>query len=354
LVIIAVISTAWFLQWARDLLIPLMLGIQISYTLSPFVNGMHRRRIPRAAGAAVLLAALLGATGALTYSLGDEAAAVIRTLPDATENFRRALKRPVVASAAAIDDLQKAASQLERAPSESGVQSAPAPRGVTRVQIEQPLLKVQDFLRVGTMRLITLVSQATLVLFLVFFVLTAGDAFRRKLVRITGPALSRRKNTVQILDEITSQIQRYLLVRLVTSILVGVATWLAFLALEVQHAAIWGISAAVFNTVPYIGPAIVTAGAVVVALLQFHTAEMAVLTGGVALLITSIEGFLITPWLSGKASRMNPVAIFVGLLVWGWLWGVWGLLLGMPIIIMIKAICDRVEGLTPIGELLGE
>ncbi len=160
--------------------------------------------------------------------------------------------------------------------------------------------------------------------------------------------------TICVLDEITGQIQRYLLVRLVTSLLVGVATWLAFLWIGLEHAAIWGIAAGLFNTIPYLGPVVVTAGMTVVALLQFGTLEMALVVGAVAMLITSLEGFLLTPWLTGRASRMNAVAIFVGVLFWGWLWGVWGLLLGVPIIMVVKAVCDRVEHLKPVGELLGE
>jgi predicted PurR-regulated permease PerM len=89
-------------------------------------------------------------------------------------------------------------------------------------------------------------------------------------------------------------------------------------------------------------------------LLQFETLGMALLVSGVSLLITSLEGFLLTPWLVGRASRMNPVAVFIAVLFWGWLWGVWGLLLGLPIIMVVKAICDRVEDLKPVGEMLGE
>ena len=142
--------------------------------------------------------------------------------------------------------------------------------------------------------------------------------------------------------------------QIAASALVGVATWLAFLWIGVEHAAIWGVAAGVFNTVPYVGPVLITGATTVVALLQFGTLEKAALVGAVALLITSVEGYLLTPWLTSRASRMNPVAVFVGVLFWAWLWGVWGLLLGVPIIMIVKAICDRVDDLKPIGELLGE
>ena len=99
---------------------------------------------------------------------------------------------------------------------------------------------------------------------------------------------------------------------------------------------------------------IVTGGTVLVGFMQFGTISMALLIGGIALVITSIEGFLLTPWLTSRAGRMNAVVVLVGVLFWGWLWGVWGLLLGVPIIMVIKAICDHIEDLQSVGELLGD
>jgi predicted PurR-regulated permease PerM len=352
--LLAVLASVWMLHWAREVCIPIMLGVLISYALSPIVNVLHRWRIPRAIGAAVLLLGMLGGFGTLAYSLSDEATALIETLPDAAQNFRRTLRREGVTSSDTIDRVQQAANQLEKAANESAGQAAAAPSGVTRVQIERPRLNVQDFLRTGTLGAVALAGQATLVLFLVYFLLTAGDTFRRKLVRITGPALSKKKVTLQVLDDITGQIQRYLLVQLVTGLLVGIATWLAFLWLGVEHAAIWGIAAGVLNTIPYLGPVVITGGTALVAFLQFGNLGMALLVSGVSLLITSLEGYLLTPWLTGRASRMNPVAVFVGVVFWGWLWGPWGLLLGVPVIMIIKAVCDRVEDLKPVGELLGD
>ena len=166
--------------------------------------------------------------------------------------------------------------------------------------------------------------------------------------------MSDKKITVQALDEITMQIQRYLLVQLVASVLVGVATGLAFWALGLEHAAVWGIAAGILNLIPYIGSIVVTGAAALVAFLQFGEINMALAVAGASLLINTIEGNLLVPWLTSKASRMNPVAVFIGVLAWGWLWGVWGLLLGIPILMVVKAICDRVDDLKPVGELLGD
>jgi predicted PurR-regulated permease PerM len=185
-----------------------------------------------------------------------------------------------------------------------------------------------------------------------YFLIASGSSFRRKMVHIAGPTFSQKKITVQALDEITEQIQRYLLVQ-VLSALTGLATWLAFLWLGLEQAAVWGIAAAVLNLVPYIGPLVISAASALVGLLQFGTLEMALLVAGASVVIHVISGYLLTPWLTSRTSRLSPVAIFVGVLVWGWLWDIWGLLLGVPILMIVKAVCDRVDGLKPVGELLG-
>ncbi len=354
LALLAVLAVIFMLHWARAIFIPLMSSVMISYALSPPVNLMQKWRIPRTIGAAVLLLGIVGGTGSLVYSLSDDAVRLIETLPEAAQKIRLAGGKERRTSEGAIENVQKAATQLERAASETVAPAPAAPHGVTRVQIEKSKLNVKEYLWMGTMSAFGFAGQLTMVLFLAYFMLVSGDTFRRKLVKISGPALSKKKITLRVLDEITDQIQRYLLVQIFTSILVGVTTWLAFLWIGLEHAAIWGIAAGVFNTVPYIGPVIVSGGTALVAFLQFGTIGMAVLVAGVSLVITSLEGYLLTPWLIGRTSRMNPVAVFIAVLFWGWLWGVWGLLLGVPIIMIIKAVCDRVEGLEPIGELLGD
>ena len=354
LAMLTVIAVIFVLHWASAVFIPLMLGVMISYALSPPVNLMQKWRIPRAIGAAVLLLGILGGTGSLVYSLSDDAAKLIETLPEAAQKIRLAWIKDRGTSEGMMESMQKTATQLDQAASETGTQATVAPRGVTRVQIEKPKLNVKEFLWMGTKGAVGFTGQLIMVLFLAYFILVSGDTFRRKLVKITGPTISKKKITLQVLDEITGQIQRYLLVQIFTSILVGVATWLAFLWIGLEHAAIWGIAAGVFNIIPYIGPVIVTGGTVLVAFLQFGTIGMALLVAGISLVIHGLVGYLLTPWLTGRASRMSPVVVFVSVLFWGWLWGVWGLLLGMPIIMIIKAVCDRVEDLEPIGELLGE
>lgn len=354
LVVLAVLAVIFTLHWAKAVFIPLMLGVMISIALSPLVSLAQKWCVPRAISAALLLLGIVGGTGSLMYSLSDDAAELIETLPASAEKLHRTLRVERGASEGAIEKVQKAATKLEQAASETVAPAPAAPKGVTRVQIEKPKLYVKDYLWMGTLGAVAIAGQTAIVLFLSYFLLVSGDSFRRKLVRISGDSLSKKKITIKVLDEINGQIQRYLLVQISTSILVGVATWLAFLWIGLEHAAVWGIVAGLFNAIPYLGPVVVTGATAFVALLQFGTVEMALLVGTVSLVITSLEGYLLTPWLTGRASRMNAVVVFVGVLFWGWLWGVWGLLLGLPIIMAIKAVCDHVEDLKPIGELLGD
>ncbi len=257
-------------------------------------------------------------------------------------------------SESAIDKMQKAATQLEQAAQEgaSTVASLTA-KGVTRVQIERPQFNIKDYLWTGTMGLVTTLGQLTVILFITYFLLVSGTTFRRKMVKLAGPTFAQKKITVQALDEVTDQIQRYLLVQVFMSALVGLATGLAFMLIGVQHAAVWGVAAGVLNFIPYIGSIAVTAGSALVGFLQFGSVDMALLVAGVSLALHTVSGYLLTPWLTSRASRMNPVAVFVGVLAFGWLWGVAGLLLGVPILVMVKAVCDRVDDLKAIGELLG-
>lgn len=354
LITLAVLASVYTLHWASAVFIPLLLGVMLSYAFSPIIDRLERWHVPRALSAAVLLTGIVGGVGWMTYSLSDDASALIETLPAAAQKLRLSLRSPQggPASTSAIEKVQKAAAELERAAEESGGVS-PSQRGVTRVIVEKPRFNIRDHLWSGTLGLVTAAGQATVVVLLTYFLLVSGDTFRRKMAKLAGPRLSQKRITVEALDEITEQIKRYLLVQVLTSVIVGVATWLAFVWIGLEHAAVWGVVAGVTNLIPYIGALIVGTGSALVGFMQFGTIQMALLVGGSSFVIHSIVGYVLTPWLTSKASSMNAVTVFVGVLAWGWLWGLWGLLLGVPILMAVKAVCDRVEDLKPIGELLG-
>lgn len=351
LMVLAALGILFVLHWAKMVFIPVMLSVLFSYAFSPVVNWMEFKRVPRWLASSVLMLAVMGILGTTAWSLSDEADELIESLPVAAQKFRYAMKTRGGKSDSTLNTVQKAASQIEQAAQEGGV--ATNTRGAMRVVIERPRFNVKDYLWTGTIGLIALIGQATVVIFLTFFLLLSGDSFRRKLLKLAGPSISEKKVTLQALHEITGQIQRYLQVQLLTSVLVGVLTWLALMAIGLENAAVWGIAACVLNLVPYVGALVTAAATAMVGFLQFGSLNMALLVGGASLVIHTIVGNLITPWLTSRASRLSPVAVFVALLAWGWLWGVWGLLLGIPIMMMVKSVCDRVDDLKPLGEFLG-
>jgi predicted PurR-regulated permease PerM len=350
LVVLAILGSLFVLHWAKAVFIPVMLGILFSYALSPIVNWMERKRIPRWLSAAVLLFAILGGTSATVWSLRGQATQLVEALPAAAQKLAGALRTRAGTAPTPLETVQKAASQLEQAA--RGESEANA-RGVTRVVIEPKRFNIKDYLWSGGVGMAALMGQTMVVIFLTYFLMLSGDTFRRKMLKLAGPNLSDKKITLQALHEVADQIQRYLQVQVLTSVVVGVLTWLALMALGLENAAVWGIAAGVLNLIPYVGTVIIAGASAMVAFLQFGTLDMALLIGGASLVIHAITGNLLTPWLTSRASRMSPVAVFVGMLAWGWLWGVWGLLLGIPILMMVKAVCDRVDDLKPIGEFLG-
>ena len=352
LTVLATIAVVLMLQYAQVMVIPIVLGVLASYALDPIVSAMAKRRIPRSIGAALLLIVIVGAGGWLLYGLRTEASAIVEQLPQAAKRLRQALENDRPNTVKAIEQVQKAASELQKA-ADAAAPPPPA-TGVQRVQVEAPPFSISEYLMYGSLGVAAAVGQLVLILFLVYFLLASGDLYRRKLVKLAGPSLTEKKIPLQILTEIDRQISAFLLKQLFTSTLVALATWLAFRAIGLQQAAVWGILAGVFNSIPYFGPVIVSGGTAAAALLQFGNVHMTVLVSGVALAITGLEGFLLTPWLTGRAARMNAVAIFVGLLFWGWVWNVWGMLLAVPMLMVLKSICDHVEDLKPVGELLGE
>jgi predicted PurR-regulated permease PerM len=353
--VLAALGVILLLRYAADVFIPLVLGVLVSYALEPLVEWLQRWWVPRGLAAALVVLTIVAGVGGGAWALSDDALQIVRDLPPAARRVReslRTLRQP--GGESPIAQVEELATEIEKSAAAAAAPDVAPPPGVTRVQVEEKPLDVRSYFWTGSMGLLGLASQGILLFFLVYFLLSTGDLYKRKLVRIVGAPLSRKRVTVEVLDEISTQIQRFLLVQVFTSAVVAVASWLAFRSAGLEHAGVWAVLAGLFNSIPYFGPFIVMAGVAMVAFLQFGTFEMAVYLAALSFAITTVEGFLLTPWLIGRAARMNEVAVFVGLLFWAWMWGVIGMLLAVPIMVTVKAVCDRVEDLKPIGELLGD
>ena len=353
LFVLAALASIFALRWAAPVFIPLMMSVLLTYALSPLIAWLESHKVSRWAGAAVVLLGLAGAIGGAGYSLSGSASDLLDNLPVAAQKLRYALYPGGSSNTSALEAVQQAAAQLEQVGQENSVKTV-TQKGVMRVVVERPHFNVRDYLWIGTVGLVAFAGQLTLVAFLTYFALASGNTFRRKLVKISGASLQKKKVTVHVLDDIRTHIERYLLVQIFVSMVVGVATSLTFWAIGMDNVIVWGVFAAVTNLIPYGGSVAMMGASSLLAFMQFNSIQMALLVGTVSLLIHTLVGNLLLPWLTTRTSRMSPVVALVALIFWGWMWGIWGLLLGVPIMMVVKSVCDRVEDLQPIGELLGD
>ncbi len=345
------------LRWAQSITIPLALGLLISYALSPFVSWMAKLRIPRWVSAAILLVLMVVGLGALTFELGSEGAYAIGKLPESIEKARASLQQNSGSWGTLIGSFKDATDAVEKAITEvlgatstgKGDQDKGQP-----IKVEQSSFSFHQVFWMGSTSAMEWMWQITLNLFLIYFLLSSGELFKRKIVKITGETFAAKRVTVQILDEINSQIQRYILVQLLLSVIVFLLSWITFKIIGLENATFWAALAGGLHLIPYLGPAIVVTGTGLVGFLQFGSLQMFLVVAGSSLVISTIVGMLIMPWLTSRALRMNAGATFITLLIWSWIWGVWGLLLGTPIVMAVKTICDHVDNLKSFGELLGD
>jgi len=352
--VIASLALVLMLQYAESVLIPIVIGILISYALSPMVTWMAKRHIPRAVGAAVAVLLLVGSIGGGVYTLSDEARSIVANVPEAARRLRERVTAHRTERDTMLTQVQDAAKEIEKTADAATAEPETRRGPVQKVEVVEPAFRASDYLWMGGVGLFGFLGQFVMILFLSYFLLVTGDLYKRKFVKIAGPTLSKKRVTVQILDEINNQIENFIKVQVLTSVIVAVATGAALWWLGLQNYAMWGLLAGLFNSIPYVGPIAVTGGLGVVAFMQFDDLTRTAYVCAAAFVITSLEGFLLTPALMSRAAQMNPVAVFVGLLFWTWIWGVWGTVLAVPMMMMLKAVCDHVEDLQPIGELLGE
>lgn len=349
--LLAVIAVVAALYLARAFVVPLLIGIIASYALRSPVDWLQSLRLPRTIAAAIVVALLVGTVSWVAYSLSDQAAVMIEKLPTAAHKLRQNMGSARSKVPSPLQNVQETANELQRAAADVGQKP-----GVRAAETPAPDFTswLRGYVMVQSALLLSVLAQTPIVLLLTYFLLASGDHFRRKLVQFVGPTLSRKKDALHMLDEIDAQIQRYLLVMLASNTLVAICSWLAFAAMGIEQAGIWGVSAGVMHFIPYLGPALLALAVGVAGYLQFGTLLQALAAAGVALLIAGAIGHVFMTWLQSRFARVNAAVLFIALLFFGWLWGAAGLLLGAPLVAIAKVICDRVESLQPIGDLMGK
>ena len=352
--ILASLATVFALSWAQSFVIPLLLGIVISYTVNPLVNGLEAIKIPRVAGTVLVIAGIIGALSFGTYSLRGQMQTIVAQLPEAAATFATGLARMRVSEIGNLQTMQNAAAEVERATTQETAGPAARRQRATHVIVDQPAFKLDNFLWRNSMGALGGIAQAAMVVFLVFFLLLGGDTFKRKLVRVAGPSLSKRKIAVRILDDVNDSIQKYMLMLLTTNLVIGLLTWIAFRWIGLENAGAWAATAGVLHIVPYLGPGVTAIATGMAAFMQYHSLPVPLLVAGSSLAIATLVGTLVTTWMTGRIAHLNSAAVFISLLFWSWLWGVWGMLLSIPIIVIVKVVSQHVEQLHAMAELLGD
>jgi predicted PurR-regulated permease PerM len=348
--IVATLAFVFALQWAQKFFIPLLFGIFIAYTLNPPVVWLERARIPRIVGSCLVILAIICGIAFVSNSLHEEFQSILEQMPVSTHKISHALIKWQDGQPGTIQKMQTAATEIENATN----RAQPAQTVKPTVAPDQLTIKVSDWVVAGSMNALLFVSQAIIVVFLVFFLLLSGDKFKRKLVKLTGPSLSKKRITVHMLDEINTSIQKYMFMLLTTNTLLALVSWIAFRSIGLENAGAWAVAAGFLHVIPYFGSLLVAAATGLTAFMQFESFSMMLLVAGISLAIATLIGTFVTTWMTGRAVKMNAAAVFISLLFWAWLWGVWGMLLGIPVTVIVKVIADHIEGLQPIAELLGE
>jgi len=334
LLALAALYTVYF---AQVILRPLALAVLLSLLLAPAVRALKGWRLPEPAGAAVVVLGLAAAFASGAYLLFDPARQWIESAPRTVRQAEiklRGIKK-------SMQEVTKAAAHVEE---------------MTKVDLEKPAApkivasepRLVSRVLTGTQSVLPSVG-ATIVL--LYFLLASGDVFLRKLVRVM-PRLHRKRQAVQITRAIQSNLGRYLITVSCINAALGAATGALMQLLGMPNPLLWGVLVAILNFMPYIGATVSLIVLTAVAFLTFDSVGEILTVPATFFALTVIEGQLLTPMLTGRRLLLNPVAIFLAMLFWGWLWGVVGALMAVPILMVFKVLCDHIESLAPIGAFL--
>lgn len=337
LLIIAGLLATYTLYVARVVIIPLMVAMLLKLVLWPVVRALASWRVPESLGAALVLAAGIAGVGYGVFALSAPAAEWIVRLPQSLstlEHHFRVFKEPVA-------QMQKAEETLSKL-SEIGP-SRPQPIVVTESGFGALLLSETSSAVIGLV--------ATLVL--LYFLLSSGDLFLRKLVTVL-PRFKDKKQAVEIAQRVQSDVSHYLFTITVINIVLGIAVGSALYAVGMPSPALWGTMCAVLNYVPFLGNILGVSIIALVALMTYGELQAAIVPPLIYAALAFLEGQLITPMIVARRLTLNPVAVFVALIFWGWLWHIPGMLLAVPLLAVIKIVCDHIRPLNPIGEFLGQ
>jgi predicted PurR-regulated permease PerM len=332
-----ILAFFYTLYLGRVFFLPIILALLLSLLLRPVVRGLKKIHIPEGVSAALLILGLLSLLVLGAVELATPAYDWMGQAPQSLRKIEgkiRNLKKPV-------QTVSKATEQVEKMTKVAGPDSPP------KVQVTTESLGSRVFNKATEV-----VSGAVVTLILLYFLLASGDLFLRKLIKVL-PSLEDKRRAVEIARQVETEVSAYLATITLINIVLGLAVWGALALAGVPNPLLWGVLATFANYIPYLGPIVMVSVLTMVGLLTFPDVPRALIPPGAFLVLHGLESFLITPLILGRRLTLNPVVIFLGLTFWGWMWGIAGAILAVPIMVVFKIFCDHSEPLAPIGELLG-
>jgi predicted PurR-regulated permease PerM len=336
--IIAGALVLYTLYFSSTVAIPLVLACMFNLVLTPVVLALARVRIPAPVGAGLVVLFVLLVVGLGVLTLAQPAADWLRRLPYVIDQL-----------ADRLDFVQVPAKQLKEAEEALTNLGAPAPDTATQVVVMPRAITLREMLFNETSRFM-IGAGTTLVL--LYFMLAMGDKFLRRLVAAL-PDFGTKKQVVEIAHQLQSDMSHYLLTVSVINVAFGAIVAGAMFATGMPNPLLWGVMAGILNYVPFLGHTVSAIIIAVVALLSFPELGTAFIPPGLFIVIAALEGNVITPMILARRLTLNPVAVVAALLIWGWMWGIVGLLLAVPLLVVAKIACDKIEPLHPVGEFLG-
>jgi len=332
LFVLAVFYTMYFM---RAMLLPLVLALLLSYMLAPLVRVLAKVRIPPAVGAALILLSLLGLVVYGVSRLAEPVSGWVEKAPYSVQQLQRKLlplKRPIEKVAQASGEIDKLTSTNE-------------------VQTKEVVVRRSALAEAFLTQTPEVIASAVVLFILLYFLLAYDGVFLTKLVRVT-PRLVDKKRAVSIVREIESQISRYLLTITAINLGLGVIMGTAVHFLGLRNPFMWGLLVALLNFVPYLGAFIGVICMTLGAVLSFDSLGYAMIFPAMYIVLANLEGNFLTPLILGRSLTLNPIVILIALTFWGWMWGIPGMILAVPILATFKIFCDHIEPMAPVAEFM--
>ncbi|HVP79288.1 MAG TPA: AI-2E family transporter [Thermodesulfobacteriota bacterium] len=330
-----VIAFFYTLYFARALILPFTLALLLTFLLRPVVRVLKKIKVPELAGAALVILALLGSAGYGVIRISGPAAEWIDKVPESLHQ----IESKVGFFRKSLEGVNNAVEELERI-ARMGAEKKP------EVELRSP--GISDAVLTGTREVLV---KSSVMFILLYFLLASGDLFLRKLIKRI-PTLHKKKEIVRIIREVEHHTSRYLYTVTGINILMGASVGIGMYLIGMPNPLLWGVMSGLLVFLPYIGPLIGISVVTIVAFLTFDSIGRILLAPAIYIALETLQGQFVTPLVLGLRFTLNPVAIFVWLIFWGWMWGILGAILAFPMLMIFKIFCDHIQPLAPVGEFL--